>query len=236
MSFATIRPATIADKDAICRVHYEALTLYHEFYGALFSLHPKDLVPILTERAMNNSTFVFLVAELEGSVVGFIRYSIVEAKGNKPKGGMADDMQLAETSSSPPAIVTQKKHLEEIWERFSRRDAEMDTCKEDTIKGQRHFYPNYQRQGIGGKLLSAVLEKADADGVPTLIVSSAVSHGLYLKMGFEDLGLWTIDNGYWAQEIVNREMSLGIQGNEELGRKYEGVKEMEACMIRRTGG
>ncbi|KAF7552883.1 hypothetical protein G7Z17_g4062 [Cylindrodendrum hubeiense] len=215
MSSLTIRPATIADKDAIFSVHYEALPLYHEFYGALFRVHPRELLPMLTERALKNPTFVFLVAEMEGSVVGFIRYSIVEeqspdATHEKSEGDITANKEVKSKKSSPP-LIGPKEHLEEIWDRFNKRDVEMDASKEEAVKGQRHFYiwhlmvhPDYQRKGIGAKLINTVTEKADDEGVPTLIVSSESSHGLYLKTGFEDLGVWTVDNGYWAQEIVNR--------------------------------
>lgn len=95
------------------------------------------------------------------------------------------------------------------------------------------IHPDYQRKGIGAKLLQAVKEKADADGLPTLIVSSEMSHGLYLKTGFEELGVWTIDTEYWAREIVQCNVSLGIKENEDLARQFEGVKEVEGCLIRR---
>ncbi|KAH6962162.1 acyl-CoA N-acyltransferase [Ilyonectria sp. MPI-CAGE-AT-0026] len=244
MSASMIRLATLADKDAIFHVHYQALMQHHEFYGALFKTHPRELLPMLTERALKNPTFVYLAAELEGSVVGFIRYSIVEAQDPDAAEKKAEDENIAKEKDNQkpprPPLISPKDHLKEIWDRFNKRDEEMDACKQEAVKGQRHYYiwhlmihPDYQRKGIGAKLLQAVTEKADADALPTLIVSSEMSHGLYLKAGFEELGVWTIDTEYWAQEIVQRNMSLGIKENEDLAGQFEGVKEVEGCLIRR---
>ena len=93
--------------------------------------------------------------------------------------------------------------------------------------------PTHQRRGIGGQLLRAVTDQGDKEGIPTLIVSSAESHGLYLKLGFEDLGQWTIDNGAWAKKIQEKERSLGMEVTNDLADKYEGAEEVECVMIRR---
>lgn len=92
--------------------------------------------------------------------------------------------------------------------------------------------PAHQRKGVGGQLLRAVTDKADAEGVPSLLVASAEARDLYLRCGFEVLGAWTIDNGYWAGEVVRHERELGIGGNEGLDGKFEGMKEEEAYMVR----
>lgn len=94
------------------------------------------------------------------------------------------------------------------------------------------IHPDYQRRGIGGKLLQTVIDRADTEGVPTILTSSESAHELYLKLGFEDLGVWTIDNEAWAKEIVEVNASVGIKENEDLARNYAGIKEVEACMIR----
>src|SRR5687767_2686095 len=65
--------------------------------------------------------------------------------------------------------------------------------------------PAHQRRGIGALLLSQATSWADEQGVPTFIVSSRESYGLYAKSGFETLGKWTIDNGRLAKEVVQLE-------------------------------
>lgn len=97
-------------------------------------------------------------------------------------------------------------------------------------------HPSHQRKGIGHHLLAHVLARADAAGVATLLVSSAEARGLYARNGFEVLGVWTIDNGRWARDVVELERRLGMRGNEGMGGRFEGVEEVEACMIRRWRG
>jgi GNAT superfamily N-acetyltransferase len=92
--------------------------------------------------------------------------------------------------------------------------------------------PDYQRRGIGGKLLAAVLKRSDEEGIPIFLASSAESIGLYSRMGFESLGTWPIDNEYWAGRIVKLEKGLGIAGREGLEERFRGVREVENVMVR----
>lgn len=92
--------------------------------------------------------------------------------------------------------------------------------------------PSHQRKGIGAKLLQTVVEASDEVRVPTFLVASAEGYGLYKRLGFEDLGTWTIDDDFWSKEIVEHEKKLGISGNEKLAEQYEGVEEVERYMIR----
>lgn len=92
--------------------------------------------------------------------------------------------------------------------------------------------PSYQRKGIGGRLLAAVLERCDKEGIPAFLMSSAESRGLYGKMGFESLGTWRVDNGVWAGRIAEVERALGLNGNEGLSEEFRGVGEVEDVMVR----
>lgn len=103
--------------------------------------------------------------------------------------------------------------------------------------------PAHQRRGIGSKLVKTVLAVADEAGIATHLVSSAESRSMYAKVGgFESLKSWTVDNGYWAREVARLERELGIfnVGNEgeegELERAFEGVTEVEDCMVRQPRG
>lgn len=92
--------------------------------------------------------------------------------------------------------------------------------------------PAHQRRGVGKKLLETLTSQSDADGLPTALISSAEAYGLYKKLGFEDQGQFPIDNGHWAKLMTEHEKSLGITGNEGLGQKFEGMKEVENLMVR----
>ncbi|KAF4339844.1 gnat family protein acetyltransferase [Fusarium beomiforme] len=229
MTSITIRPATLDDSDSIATIHYEALQFYHDFYAAFFQLHPRDLIPLATKNALQNPGMHFLVAEQAGEIVGFVRYTEV-FKDNKP------------TSNAKPAasVWTVKKHMEEFWAWFNKRSEEIDASKEKAVDGKDHFevmhlmvHPDHQRKGIGGLLLQSVTEKADAAGVPTLIVSSIEGHGLYKKHGFESLGTWTVNNEEWALKIAAHERAIGYtDGVIDLEDKYRGIREVEDSMIR----
>lgn len=250
MASIRIRPATLADEPAINTIHYKALDTFHDFYGAFFALHPRDLLPKLNARALRNPQQKFLVAEAWDDVVGFVRWEMVSADGEV-------EGEKVEMEPMGPLVKT-KDHLEAVWERFNEREGEMERCYKGAAGGLRHacefsvyacvihgmslirlvdvkhlmVHPDHQRKGIGHKLLSEVISRSDELGVPTFIVSSAEAYALYGRLGFQDLETFSIDNGYWAQEVVSLEEKLGIHGNEGLAKQYEGVEEVERYMIR----
>ncbi|KAF4973899.1 hypothetical protein FZEAL_9125 [Fusarium zealandicum] len=244
MDAITLRPATPADSERISQIHQDALETYHEFYAAFFQNHPRELMPLATLRALNDPQFTFWVAELAGEMAGFVRYRLVVPANTNAN---ANVVAAQETQGQPLASIwAPKEHLKELWERFNERSVEMDKCREEAVDGKKHFgissvsqllwIPLHQRKGIGAHLLRHVIDKADADGLPILIISSAEAHGLYRRMGFESLGTWPIDNERWADEIAEHEEKLGIaagvgDGN-NLRQVCRGMSEVEDCMIR----
>lgn len=235
----TIRPGTPADAEAISQAHYEALDQFHAFYGTFFKKHPRDLIPALTERAFAKTqpAQVFYVAEEAGDVVGFVRYSIEEAK-EKGRREEAVSKAEGEPEESPFAC---KEALRGVWKAFSEAQADRDAMVEDAPKGQRHMWiqhlmirPSHQRRGIGRALLSTALRRgADAEGIPAVIVSSAESVGLYRALGFVSLGSFRLDNGYWAREAA-RVLPRGEGAM--LVERYDGVFEVEDVMVRDVCG
>ncbi|EEU41442.1 uncharacterized protein NECHADRAFT_83526 [Fusarium vanettenii 77-13-4] len=246
MSSITLRPATLADSDAISNIHYEALNKYHVFYGAFFQRHPRDIIRIGNRGAIQDPGRTVVVAEEGGEIVGFIIYQIANSNSNKSE----DD-----TRDGPPLPISEpKEHLRELWDRFNERNAEMDKYKEEAIKGQKHYgtfpsikpaecylltcslevlqlmvHPSHQRSGVGGRLLSSALAKADADSAPTLVTSSAEGHGLYLKHKFRSLGkTWPVDNAQWAGEAAKLDSNL----RPDFVAACSDLYEEEDCMIR----
>ncbi|KAK5995977.1 hypothetical protein PT974_04397 [Cladobotryum mycophilum] len=116
----TIRPATVDDAPSMAQVHYNALELYHDFYGAFFVTHPRDLLPEATASALQNPKNVFLVAVEKGSgvTVGFVRYNVVEAT---PARDNEKEKESDKKAESGPTIFAVKEHLKELWERFNER-------------------------------------------------------------------------------------------------------------------
>ncbi len=223
-----------------------------------FALHPRDILPKATTAAFQAPENKFLVARdiSSSEVIGFVRYHVVEESSGASEEPEQGENEGGATQPTP-SLFASKDHLKELWARFNLRDDDIDACYNNAAKGQRHvceyFHlafspcsaeadfadvkhlmvdPRYQRQGIGGKLLSSVVAKSDTDRLPTFLVASAEAYGLYAKLGFEELGVFTIDNGYWATELAKCETELGITGNETLGQRFDGVKEVERVMVR----
>ncbi|RSL43766.1 hypothetical protein CEP53_011551 [Fusarium sp. AF-6] len=250
MSSITLRPATLADSAAISNIHYEALNKYHVFYAAFFQKHPRDIIRIADTGAIQDPGRTVVVAEEEGGgeIVGFIIYQIANSNSNKSEEDTRDGPVL---SSSEP-----KEHLRELWNRFNERNVEMDKVKEEAVKGQKHYgmfssiklvsnpsltcssevlqlmvHPSHQRSGVGNRLLSSALAKADSDSAPTLVTSSAEGHGLYLKHKFRSLGnnkTWPVDNAWWAGEAAKLDDKLGP----DFVSACSDLHEEEDCMIR----
>ncbi|KAK1670993.1 acyl-CoA N-acyltransferase [Colletotrichum godetiae] len=237
-----IQLATEADADAIAAIHYAALEQFHDFYATFFERHPRDILPLSTRLALKNPKNRFLIAVVPGThaVVGFIRYHVVDATEPPAATTLAKPTESADTEPTVPFIFSIKPHMKEMWERFGHpREEEMDECYEKAVDGRRHNYvknimvdPNHQRKGIGASLLKAVIDISDDEKIPTFLVASAEGYGLYKKLGFEDLGTWTIDNDYWSEKIVQHENELGIVGNEGLAETYRGTHEVEKYMMR----
>ncbi|UKZ83869.1 hypothetical protein TrVFT333_011683 [Trichoderma virens FT-333] len=223
MASITIRPASSADAPAIADVHYRAQDKYHGFYGAFFVHKPRDIMMQNTARAVQKPENVYLG----------------EKKDEKEEEEEA--VVAAAKEEAGPSLFSVKEHVKGLWEEFDKKQVAMDACYEKAADGKKHTYvnhlmidPNHQRKGIGGKLLAAVLERSDKEGVPTFLMSSAESRGLYGRMGFEILGTWRVDNGDWARRLVEVEKGLGIAGNEGLEEEFRGVGEIEDVMVRRV--
>ncbi|RSL71461.1 hypothetical protein CEP54_001370 [Fusarium duplospermum] len=246
MSSITLRPATLTDSTAISNIHYEALNKYHIFYAAFFQKHPCDIIRIADSGAIQDPGRTVVVAEEGGEIVGFIIYQSANSNSNKSEEDTRDGPVLS--------ISEPKENLRELWNRFNERNVEMDAIKEKAIKGQKHYgkfpsikpvsspsltctpevlqlmvHPSHQRSGVGGRLLSSALAKADADSAPTLVTSSAEGHGLYLRHGFRSLGkTWPVDNALWAGEAARVDNKLGPDFVAACSDLYE----EEDCMIR----
>ncbi|KAL3428052.1 acetyltransferase [Phlyctema vagabunda] len=63
-------------------------------------------------------------------------------------------------------------------------------------------HQDYQGKGIGGMLLRYALDLADADGRKAYLESTEAGHPLYLKLGWKDIDLLTIDTRNYGGEKV----------------------------------
>lgn len=92
--------------------------------------------------------------------------------------------------------------------------------------------PVHQRKGVGAKLLSTVLERSDAESRSTFLVASAEAHALYSRLGFVELGVYTIDNEAWSKEVLGIERRLGMDVDKRFEDECKGLHEVERYMVR----
>lgn len=60
--------------------------------------------------------------------------------------------------------------------------------------------PEWQRMGVGKRLLEWGLEKADREEVEAWIEASPAGKGLYEKMGWKEVGFVDLEMGMWGGE------------------------------------
>ena len=93
----------------------------------------------------------------------------------------------------------------------------LEEKRRDSMRGKKYILmailvtlPEYQRKGIGGKLLERGLEQADEKGYHCWIDSSPQGLGLYKKHGWEEVGLLDVDLADWGGEqgVIDRTVFL----------------------------
>lgn len=96
-------------------------------------------------------------------------------------------------------------------------------------------HPDYQKRGIGQKLVGESLAVADREQLDAYLVSSEVANKLYKNMGYEDLGRFPVEGGLtpWISKIQEKWDGQDDALFETLLKQYHGVEEIEYAMIRR---
>jgi hypothetical protein len=143
-----IRSPVPADAEAVGRILYEAQNEFHDFYAALFAMHPREMIPRLARRALRRPEEIFLVAEevSTGAVVGFIRYVVMDATGEAEQAAGAAEAEKPagqgdnnDDSTLPIKFFLETKpHMKELHTRFKEAQARNDDIYETTSKGIRH--------------------------------------------------------------------------------------------------
>lgn len=60
--------------------------------------------------------------------------------------------------------------------------------------------PEYQRRGLGARLLNVGLDLADAEGKKSYIEATSEGHPLYLKLGWRDVDRFDVDFNKYGGE------------------------------------
>lgn len=133
----------------------------------------------------------YLKASLpDGTIVGFAKWNFFLENTSEPQHPW--NMEL------PPN--THK----ELYEFFF---GSLDKARNEAMKGKKHFLmavlavmPEYQRMGVGGKLLEWGLQEADREGVECWIDASPFGLGLYKKFGWKEVSYLDVELGKWGGE------------------------------------
>ena len=103
-------------------------------------------------------------------------------------------------------------------------------CRE-SVKEKGYLYmailgvdPNFQRMGVGNRLLEWGLEKADREGLECFIEASPAGKGLYEKLGWREVGFTDVELRRWGwpveegEEEFSRTVSMfrGVGGKTEV--------------------
>jgi GNAT superfamily N-acetyltransferase len=126
-----------------------------------------------------------------GRIIGFGRWNFY----TDPSAGPQNPFPTGD--SMPEGNPELRKHF----------FGELNRKRIEVMAGKKHFLmmilavdPEFQRKGIGKKLLEWGLEKADAEGVQCWIDASPAGKGLYEKMGWREVDVVDVDLGKWGGE------------------------------------
>jgi GNAT superfamily N-acetyltransferase len=173
---------------------------------------PSNTPAINASRQLNNwkldPTTRYLKAFLpSGEIIGMAKWNFFDTPGPHypwPKDGYAPDANL--------------KFLR--WF-FGSSDQKRNEVMVGRGKGYLYMAilcvgPEWQRMGVGKRLLEWGLEKADREGLEVWIEASPAGKGLYEKMGWREVGVLDVDLVKWGGK--------------------EGEAERTVSMLREVGG
>ena len=72
--------------------------------------------------------------------------------------------------------------------------------------------PKYQGQGLGSMIMEWGVEKGEALGVPSIILSTDVAYGFYLKYGYREVERRVVDMGQWGGSGLYKNVFLVREG------------------------
>lgn len=122
--------------------------------------------------------------------------AVVDSQTQESKTSQeADDMPAAlNFEAHRQILVEQDRKRKEIW----GDDSNYWYCSGLSVD------PDYQRRGLATILLKDILDRADADGVPTYLEATPEGSKLYPSVGFTKIGEHTFFDGNFKLEYFIR--------------------------------
>ena len=138
-----------------------------------------------------------------GNIAAFMRWGFPHTKAIAPPSEAAKTPEQKKQESDaawPPGT-----NISLCDAKFGTLDSWRDTYVDDAETYVAQLLctsPQYQRKGLGGKLLKHVLDRADGEGRRAYIEATREGYGLYAKMGFRDLDVKDIDLSAWGEGVA----------------------------------
>jgi ribosomal protein S18 acetylase RimI-like enzyme len=194
MANITIRPATPSDLPTLSHID-DLANFTHPMRKIRFHTTPtveRDATLLSAwESHFRNPAFRFFVATIpspdsEEKIAGFLAWKKWTAGG--------EDGNVKEKENV-------KEEKDEDFEKYTKEI--LRRCGEKYKLGEYHMldtvviHPEYQRMGIGKKLMESFMEdlEREGDGRGCVIVSSAAGRGLYERFGWESVSFCEYKRG-----------------------------------------
>jgi GNAT superfamily N-acetyltransferase len=214
----TILLATVSDAASLTSVGLQAfstdpLNKALENYSALDPTQRSEYLQWRTERNLDRMTgsgkFWFkAVDSATGDLVGYVGMLAPKKTRPEPESSVGEWHASAPANTDLELFAVFVGKLEEMQERLmgGRDDYWCKFCREVMFGGLANAFtavvssmavhPDYQGQGIAKRLLLKGLELADKTGEDVYLESTPGARGLYLRVGFEVLEEFNVNDKF----------------------------------------
>lgn len=175
------------------------------------------LKSIETWMADPNAQLIKAVAE-DGDIVGYACWVTEDAPEVKQPATKPD--------SGPDTVDEQRKLLPQDLGRLMRKD--LVARKRELMGNERHMVlqalitdPQWQKMCVGARLVQWGTSKADVEGLSCWAHASPSGYGVYLRAGFEELGMSEYDLDQYLLENEQGNSKWGVYTFRYMIRRYE---------------
>ncbi|KAK6203669.1 hypothetical protein LQW54_008875 [Pestalotiopsis sp. IQ-011] len=164
-----------------------------------------------------NAQLIKAVAE-DGDIVGYACWVTEDAPEVK--------QPTTKPESGLDTAVEQRKLLPQDLGKLMRKD--LVARKRELLGNERHMVlqalitdPQWQKMGVGARLVQWGTSKADVEGLSCWAHASPSGYGVYLRAGFEDLGMSEYDLDQYLPENEQGKSEWGVYTFRYMVRRYE---------------
>ncbi|CZR60970.1 uncharacterized protein PAC_10866 [Phialocephala subalpina] len=217
----TLSECTISDVPDIIDVYLAAFST--DYFGQfLFPRHKisdQEMLRWLTSRFSSlfskREVHTFKITDNEtGKMAAFLRWTFPHELTEKERLERDEEKKekervKKETGHDPTWPVG--ANLEICGEKFGELERMMERYvdkKETYVANLLGTHPAYQRKGLASKLLKHVLDMADREGRKVYIEATPAGHPVYLRLGFRDIDVVSVDLRKWGGERVGTNVIL----------------------------